>query len=107
MSKVTIYQYILLNTGLNEPRKARRWGTREAIEGLKGAAEILDDTATEVASRVPQRRALRARVLSDMLLVVVTLLMRLATEDHVFTDAQCPLRGTGRAGLMAGGMTRQ
>jgi hypothetical protein len=52
MSKVTIYQYILLNTGLNEPRKARRWGTREAIEGLKGAAEILGDTATEVDASV-------------------------------------------------------
>jgi hypothetical protein len=52
MSKVTIYQYILLNTGLNEPRKARRWGTREAIEGLKGAAEILEDTATEVDASV-------------------------------------------------------
>lgn len=52
MSKVTIYQYILLNTVLNEPRKARRWGTREAIERLKGAAEILDDTATEVDASV-------------------------------------------------------
>jgi hypothetical protein len=39
MSKVTIYQYQMLNTNLGEPRKARRWGTREAIERLKGSAE--------------------------------------------------------------------
>jgi hypothetical protein len=42
MSKVTIYQYQMLNTNLGEPRKARRWGTREAIEGLKGSAEIIE-----------------------------------------------------------------
>jgi hypothetical protein len=28
------YQYMVLGTNLGEPRKARRWGTREAIEGL-------------------------------------------------------------------------
>jgi hypothetical protein len=50
MGKVTIYQYQMLNTSLGEPRKARRWGTREAIEGLKGSAEIFEDTATEIDS---------------------------------------------------------
>jgi len=47
MSKVTIYQYQMLNTNLGEPRKARRWGTREAIERLKGSAEILEHTETQ------------------------------------------------------------
>jgi hypothetical protein len=45
MSKVTVYQYMVLGTNLGEPRQARRWGTREAVEGLKGSAEILEDTA--------------------------------------------------------------
>jgi hypothetical protein len=48
MSKVTVYQYMVLGTNLGEPRQARRWGTREAIEGLKGSAAILEDTAAEV-----------------------------------------------------------
>ena len=52
MSKVTVYQYMALGTNLGEPRKARRWGTREAIEGLKGSAEILGDTATDVDASV-------------------------------------------------------
>jgi hypothetical protein len=30
------YQYMVIGTNLGEPRKARRWGTREAIEGPKG-----------------------------------------------------------------------
>ena len=47
MSKVTIYQYQMLNTNLGEPRKARRWGTREANERLKGSAEILEHTETQ------------------------------------------------------------
>jgi hypothetical protein len=38
MSKVTVYQYQMLNPNLGEPRKARRWGTREAIEGLGDSA---------------------------------------------------------------------
>jgi hypothetical protein len=42
---------MLLDTNLIEPRKARRWGTREAIEGLKGSAEILEDTAAEVDAK--------------------------------------------------------
>jgi hypothetical protein len=48
MSKVTIYQHMVVGTNLGEPRKARRWGTREAIEGLKGSAAILEDTAALV-----------------------------------------------------------
>ena len=52
MSKVTVYQYMALGTSLGEPRKARRWGTREAIEGLKGSAEILGDTATDIDASV-------------------------------------------------------
>lgn len=52
MSKVTVYQYMALGRSLGEPRKARRWGTREAIEGLKGSAEILGDTATDVDASV-------------------------------------------------------
>ena len=48
MSQVTVYQYNLLGTNLGEPRQARRWGTREAIEGLKGSAAILESTAALV-----------------------------------------------------------
>jgi hypothetical protein len=47
MSKVTVYQYMVLGTNLGEPRQARRWGTREAIERLKGSAEILEHTETQ------------------------------------------------------------
>jgi hypothetical protein len=35
MSKVTVYQYQMLNTNLGEPRKARRWGTWEALRDLR------------------------------------------------------------------------
>lgn len=42
MRTITIYKYTLLNTRLGEPRVARRWGTREAIEGLKGSAKIIE-----------------------------------------------------------------
>jgi hypothetical protein len=45
MGKVTVYQYQMLNTSFGEPRKARRWGTREAIEGLKGSVEIIEFAA--------------------------------------------------------------
>jgi hypothetical protein len=48
MSKVTVYQYMVLGTNLGEPRPARRWGTRDAIEGLKGSAAILEHTETQV-----------------------------------------------------------
>ena len=48
MIKVTVYQYMVLGTNLGEPRQARRWGTRDAIEGLKGSAAILEHTETQV-----------------------------------------------------------
>jgi hypothetical protein len=48
MSKVTVYQYQMLNTNLGEPRMARRWGTRQAIEGLKCSAEIIEFAAALV-----------------------------------------------------------
>lgn len=41
MGKVTVYQYQMLNTNLGEPRKARRWGTREAIEERNGSADAV------------------------------------------------------------------
>jgi hypothetical protein len=47
MSKVTVYQYMVVNTNRGEPRKARRWGTREAIDRLKHA-QLLEDSATLV-----------------------------------------------------------
>jgi hypothetical protein len=47
MSKVSIYQYTLPDPNRIEPRKARRWGTREAIERLK-VAEIVEESATLV-----------------------------------------------------------
>jgi hypothetical protein len=49
MSKVTVYQYMymFLDNNRFEPRKARRWGTREAIDSLKHA-QILEDSATLV-----------------------------------------------------------
>jgi hypothetical protein len=48
MNKVTVYQYMVLDSFRAEKRKSRRWGTREGIESLKEFAEILQDTATEV-----------------------------------------------------------
>ena len=48
MGRDTIYQYMVVGTNLGEPRKARRWGTREAIEGLKGSAEIIEFAAALV-----------------------------------------------------------
>jgi hypothetical protein len=44
LSKVPVYQYMVLDTNHVELRKARRWGTREAIDRLKDA-EILEDSA--------------------------------------------------------------
>jgi hypothetical protein len=38
-------QYMVLDTNRVELRKARRWGTREAIDGLK-EAEIIGGSAT-------------------------------------------------------------
>ncbi len=45
---VTVYQYVVLDTNRVELRKARRWRTREAIDGLKDAAQTLEDSATMV-----------------------------------------------------------
>jgi hypothetical protein len=44
VSKVPVYQYLVLDTNRVELRRARRWGTREAIDRLKDA-EILEDSA--------------------------------------------------------------
>jgi hypothetical protein len=51
MSKVTVYQYTVLDAKRIEPRKARRWGTREAIDRLKHA-QILEDSAALVDAMV-------------------------------------------------------
>jgi hypothetical protein len=48
MSKVTVYQYMVLDSYRNERRKSRRWGTREGIESLKDFAEIIEFIAAEV-----------------------------------------------------------
>jgi hypothetical protein len=42
MSKVTAYEYTVLDTNVVE------WGTREAIEGLKDSAELIESSATAV-----------------------------------------------------------
>jgi hypothetical protein len=47
MSKVTVYQYKVLDTRRLESGIARRWGTREAIARLRNAV-ILEETATRV-----------------------------------------------------------
>jgi hypothetical protein len=51
MGKVTIYQYTTLDTDIIEPRKAKRWGTRESIDRLKHA-DIIEDTAILVDEAV-------------------------------------------------------
>ena len=48
MTKVTVYQYIVVDAYRIERRMSRRWGTREGIESLKDFAEILESTAIEV-----------------------------------------------------------
>jgi hypothetical protein len=40
MGKVTVHQYMVLDANRVELRKARRWGTREAIDRLKDAQLI-------------------------------------------------------------------
>ena len=44
---VKVYQYEILDTYRVERRKARRWGTREAIDGLK-VADIIERSVMEV-----------------------------------------------------------
>jgi hypothetical protein len=51
MSKVTIYQYLIIDRRRGQVRKAPRWGTREAIERLR-ATVMLEDTATMVEESV-------------------------------------------------------
>jgi hypothetical protein len=41
MSKVTIYQYMVLDPERAEKRKSRRWGTREGIQSRKDFAQII------------------------------------------------------------------
>jgi hypothetical protein len=50
MSKVTVYQYMVLDLAGVEKRKSRRWGTRKGIESLKESADILENTAAQVAA---------------------------------------------------------
>jgi hypothetical protein len=47
MSKVTVYQYMVLDPKRIEKRKSRHWGTREGIESLKDFAEMMEFTAAE------------------------------------------------------------
>jgi hypothetical protein len=51
MSKVTIYQYVVVDDHQRQIRKAQRWGTREAIARLRRTL-ILKDTATTVDASV-------------------------------------------------------
>ena len=46
MSKVTVYQYMVLDP--IQKRKSSRWGTREAIASFADFVEILEDTAVDV-----------------------------------------------------------
>jgi hypothetical protein len=48
MSKVTVYQYRVLNPNHVERRKSQRWGTREGIASFGDFVEIIEDTAVEV-----------------------------------------------------------
>jgi hypothetical protein len=50
MSKVTVYQFMVLDRNGVERRTSRRWGTREGIQSRKDFAEtvILEHTAREV-----------------------------------------------------------
>ena len=48
MSKVTVYQYTILDLKRVERRKSRRWGTREGIQSLSDLTEIIEGTGVEV-----------------------------------------------------------
>lgn len=57
MTKVTVYQYLVLDSYRFQRRKSLHWGTRAGIESLKDFAEILESTAIEVdASAVDSSR---------------------------------------------------
>ena len=51
MSKVTIYQYLVIDRHRRQVRKAQRWGTRNAIERLRTTL-VLEDSATTVDASV-------------------------------------------------------
>jgi IS4 transposase len=48
MTRVMVYQYMVLDPERIEKRKSRRWGTREGIESLKDFAEILEFSTAEI-----------------------------------------------------------
>ena len=61
MAKVTVYRYSVLDTDRVEPRIARRWGTRQAIDALNEiGARVLEQTATEVEESALDDRGLTA-----------------------------------------------
>ena len=51
MGKVTIYQYLVVDSHRRQIRKAQRWGTRAAIARLRSTL-ILEETATTVDASV-------------------------------------------------------
>jgi hypothetical protein len=51
VGKVTIYQYMILDMNRVELRKARRWGTRQAIDRLKDA-DLIEGSAAVVDAAV-------------------------------------------------------
>jgi hypothetical protein len=53
-----VYQYMVLDTNRIERRKARRWGTREAIGGLTDSAEILVPTGPRCFLLLDEMRSL-------------------------------------------------
>ena len=60
MGKVKVYQYKILETDTVERRKARRWGTREAIEALKDMAEIIESSGVLVDETAVNRSGFTA-----------------------------------------------
>ena len=50
MTRVTVYQCMLLDPKRIEKRKSRHWRTREGIESLKDFGEILEDTELRLAT---------------------------------------------------------
>jgi hypothetical protein len=50
MNKVKIYRFTKYSIQSDGNEKSRRWGTREAIEGIGG--KVIEDTETEVDETV-------------------------------------------------------
>lgn len=50
MSRVKVYRFTVYDIVNDENCRSRRWGTRAAIERIRG--EVLEDTETEVDSSV-------------------------------------------------------